>query len=282
MTKADVAMRKNEVRASNSGQGRHLRGLDGEEKLSRYYRSAKRKKRLERMTDDDKALWISVQNRIEKGRPSSRSHNNGEKRNYWTEDALEAIAESLYDYILDDDVYTFFEWHVCSGVSYDSLHGLMNSAPVVRDAYEDCRRALGERIIAKGITGRVSPWILSTIVPMYMRDVKEHIEDTVRVECEIRESAKARHGTSEADTLGKLGKVIAMAGAALQAGGVSSVSAAIEMGNTQSDQPANAAIDLSPEAIEKIISLDISKTPDDISNINNEDNDSNDLNEDDE
>ena len=171
--------------------------------------------------------------------------------NGWSAEAIEAVCEDLWEYVRDEEVLNFIDWYYETGVTRGAINNLVNSYPAVAETWRDCKGILAERYIERSINDKVAPWTLQTMVPMYSKEIRSHQKEVLSEDCEIREGAKARHGTSELDMMGRLGGVIAAAADSLQRSGIRRVAVDIPVVVDSSSSV------YSPDAVVQAVTPDI-------------------------
>ena len=88
-------------------------------------------------------------------------------------------------------------WHISGfedekDLSYDFFRGMARSrSKEFSSVYKRAKRILGRKMMELTLEkSGPSPWMQSTLLPFYMEDVKEHIEETTEKEIVMKERAR--------------------------------------------------------------------------------------------
>jgi len=123
----------------------------------------------------------------------------------WTEEKLHALGKQLVEVCKEPDVFHIVDF--CRSVDKSSawFYELLRKNPTLGIYHDQAKDILGNKILKLAMKAG-NPWVIKTMLPKYLRDVDEYLDDKKRQEIHWQAEAKR---AAEADVDSKADRLIA-------------------------------------------------------------------------
>lgn len=120
----------------------------------------------------------------------------------WTPTKLKELGEELLEFVQRPDVWHLSKFCIHKKAGETFLHDIATSHPSFSQYIEQARLILGNKYVDRAMAGKsVSNWAVQTVVPMYLKDIKQHKLDCYRAEKEIDAEFSKKAGEAIAEEI---------------------------------------------------------------------------------